>query len=162
NPDGTFGIHAHFDVGPNYHAVDFPNYSSTDADEYLVPSSQAFGGESIAEVACVPTATRKCQFPDYPGTVSWKIGFQVYRDAPVGPEGSELSGQDQDKCEAAEFAGTGTCRHRFDKTRKDYFHYVLYAHTRGVVKSADPNSPDFHVPRGSSGIADVAGGDVLV
>ena len=151
-----------FDVGPNYHGVDLPNYSSTAADEYLVATAQARGGESITESPCVPTAALTCQFPDFPGTVSWKIGFQVYRDAPVADTGAELSGAAEDACEALEIAGTGSCRHRFDEIRKEYFHYVLYAHARGVEKSTDPNSPEFHVPRGSSGIADMPGGDALV
>jgi len=42
NPDGTKGIRAHFDAGPAYHSVDAA-YASTDADEYLVPSTQARG-----------------------------------------------------------------------------------------------------------------------
>src|SRR5262249_20725555 len=137
-------------------------YSSTDADEYIVPSAQARGGESIAETACVSTAMHNCQFPDFPGTVSWKIGYQVYRDAPVAPNGGELRAVDENACETAERAGTGICRKRFDPIRMDYFRYVLYVHARGVEKSADPQSPNFHVPRGSSGIADLPGADAMV
>src|SRR5262245_59750595 len=162
NPDGLPGINAHFDVGPNYHGVDLPNYSSTVADEYVIGSDQARGGESIKEVSCDPAATPSCQFPAFPGTVNWKAGFQVYRDAPVAADGSELGAADENACEAAEFAGTGICRHRFDRNRRDYFHYVLYSHARGVPKSTDRNSADFHVPRGSSGTADLPGGDAMV
>ena len=162
NPDGTAGIRAHFDAGPAYHSVDATAYASTDADEYLVPSILARGGESIVETACVPSATRTCQFPAFPGTVSWKIGFQLYRDAPVDADGAQLTPAGQDACEASKAAGTGGCRQRFDSIRKDFFHYVLYAHARGIPKSTDPASPDFHVPRGSSGIGDLPGGDALV
>ena len=92
--DGPSGIKVHFDVGANYHGVG-PDYASTDADEYIVPAASARGGESILEVPCVedPTAMPPgtCQFPDYPGTVSWKIGYQLYRDAPVAADGSDLS-----------------------------------------------------------------------
>ncbi len=162
NPDGITGIRAHFDAGPAYHSVDAA-YASTDADEYLVPSTQARGGESIAETACVPSATQTCQFPAFPGTVSWKIGFQLYRDAPVAAaDGAELTPAEEDACEASKAAGTGSCRQRFDSNRKDFFHYVLYAHARGIPKSTNPASPDFHVPRGSSGIGDLPGGDALV
>ncbi len=159
NPDGTTGIRAHFDAGPAYHSIDATAYASTDADEYLVPSILARGGESIVETACMPSATRTCQFPDFPGTVSWKIGFQLYRDAPVAADGAELTPAEEDACEASKAAGTGGCRQRFDSIRRDFFHYVLYAHARGIPKSTDPASPDFHVPRGSSGIADLPGGD---
>jgi hypothetical protein len=62
----------------------------------------------IREIACVPdhdgdpdTPEIHCQFPDYPGTVSWKIGFQLYRDAPVGPGGEELTPAEQDTQQTA-------------------------------------------------------------
>ena len=58
-------------------------------------------------------------------------------------------------------AGTD-CRQRFDTNRRDLFHYLLYAHARGMPKSTDPASPDFHVPRSSSGISDLPGGDGMV
>src|SRR5476651_2691364 len=95
NPDGRTGIKVHFDVGPFYHFLGTP-YRSTDADRYLVNPFLARGGESLTEVACVPSATLKCQFPDYPGTLSWKIGFQLVRDAIVGPFGEQLSKAERD------------------------------------------------------------------
>src|SRR5258706_10216658 len=73
NPDGLDGITLHLDVGAGYHAAG-PSYSSTEADDYLVPADLARGGESIVETACVTSGTLTCQFPGYPGTVSWKIG----------------------------------------------------------------------------------------
>ena len=33
----------------------------------------------------------QCIFPDYPGTVGWKIGFLALRNAPVGDDGQELN-----------------------------------------------------------------------
>ena len=54
----------------------------------------ARGGESIKEVACVEDtqtpARWACQFPAYPGTVMWKIGFQRYKEAFVHDDGTEL------------------------------------------------------------------------
>jgi hypothetical protein len=141
-------IHVHFDVGNHY--------QSGEAGPYIVPGSLARGGESILERACDPERVLNCQFPGYPGTVSWKIGFQLYRDALVADDGSELS--PEGVCPVG-----NTChRRRFDQVRKDIFRYTLFAHARGIPKSVDPASPDFHVPRGSSGVSDLPGGDSMV
>ena len=84
------GIRLHMDLGPAYVAGV--------AADYVVPATLARGGEEITEVACV---SEGCQFPDYAGTVSYKIGTQIYRDAPVGPEGQELLPDAQEAQEAA-------------------------------------------------------------
>src|SRR5207248_8442992 len=51
NPDGSTGIRVHIDPGPHYHAAG-PAYASADVDEYLVPASEARGGEAILEKRC--------------------------------------------------------------------------------------------------------------
>ncbi|MEP6594107.1 MAG: hypothetical protein ABJC51_10465, partial [Acidobacteriota bacterium] len=107
----------------------------------------------IKEVACVGI---KCQFADYPGTVSFQIGYQLYRNAPVGAQGQELSPTDQNAC------FTARCRRRFDRNREGLFHYILYAHARGIPKSTDKSSPDFHVPKSSSGVSTLPGSNVMV
>ena len=163
NPDGRPGIKAHFDVGPFYHFLGAA-YRSTEADRYLVPWFRARGGEAIKEVACVPSATLKCQFPDFPGTVSWKIGFQLVRDAIVGPFGEQLTqaeldrwnrDNDHDWRRDRDFRGLHcdaytdqddpdpnnedcrrTVRHAI---AQGIFHYLLYAHARGMPKSVDPH-----------------------
>ena len=67
------GIRVHFDVGDieAYHSLgvitrpDFvDDYTSDEADNYLVPTAQARGGEVIKEVACNP-AKPNCHFPDF-------------------------------------------------------------------------------------------------
>lgn len=98
NADGVPGISVHFAVGSplGYHGLGGA-YTSLDADSYLVPEALARGGEIIKEVACVSTPTRPCQFPDYPGTVSWKIGYQFLRDAPVRSDGGGNSPRSRSK-----------------------------------------------------------------
>jgi hypothetical protein len=80
------GITPHFDVGDltSYHNLGViphtdwvDDYTSTAADPYLV-SSNARGGEVVDELACSGSITT-CQFPDFPGTVAWKAGMQLYR-----------------------------------------------------------------------------------
>jgi hypothetical protein len=192
------GIRPHFDVGnvADYHSLGVvphtdwvDDYTSTEADHYLVgngvgsnATTLATGGEFVKERACNPL-TPGCQFPAYPGTVSWKLGLQVIRDQPVGDGGQEIS---SDPADANYFDwSAGTQRKRFDPARGDLFHYVLYAHARGRAKSlpclvsghpapydvsgtsCTTNNPDFeplqyHAPSSTSGIADLPGGDVLI
>lgn len=164
------GVTPHFDVGdltayhnrPTVVHVDWiDDYSSTVADSYLVPSAHARGGEVAKEVACDP-AVPTCQFPDFPGTVSWKTGLQLYRDAPVGDQGQELNSDLTDPNNPGFHWNDGARRRRFDRDRFGLFHYVLNAHARGKPKSDQPESPDFHVPLSSSGVADLPGGNALV
>jgi hypothetical protein len=189
----SHGITPHFDVGdvPAYHNLgasytcsDPVGHPECNADPYLVPSAYARGGETIKERACAaddPTVTVQCEFPAFPGTVGWKVGLQLYRDAPVGDNGEELT--------VAQVENTwqsGSHRRRFDRVRKDYFHYALYGHARGKPKSNLPcldssvpptptaygpdgtcsapltNNPDYHVPLSVSGVADLPGGNVLI
>ena len=193
------GIRAHFDVGnvTSYHGLGVVNhtdwvddYGSTVADQYLVGNgvlsniaSLARGGEIITETACDPSEPW-CQFPDFPGTVGWKFGFQLHRDRLVGDAGEEIS---LDPAHPDYFDwNAGTHRRRFDPGRRGVFHYLLYAHARGTPRSLPclvhdfpspydsnngtacntPNpdfNPDFyHVPTTAGGIADLPGGNLLV
>ncbi len=151
------------------------------ADGYLVQSGYR-GGEIIEESACTvdPNNPNLCQFPQWPGTVGWPLGFQLHRDAPVGNNGEELS-LAQVQTWATDL--NSLHRRRFDVNRFDYVHYVLAAHARGTPVSTFPclngttpvdydqngmcgspltDNADFHIPRSVSGIADLPGGDVLM
>src|SRR5262249_22026195 len=151
------------------------DYTSMQADGYLVPSMYAHGGELIKETACV-SGPVTCQFPDFPGTISWKLGLQLYRDQPVDDDGHEISLHIGD---ANYFDwNAGTHRRRFDRNRFGLVHYLLYAHARGKPLSDLPclvngvpgpyptgttctptnptdtvtNNPGFHVPSSASGV----------
>ena len=146
------GITPHFDVG------DKAAYGATyghDADAYLVGLG-ARGGEQIVERPCVETATVKCQFPNHPGTVAWKWGFQEYRDAPVGSLGEDrgvfnLTPAQQAYCQAnphGTIDGLACDRRRFDRVRSSLFHYALYAHARARPVSPFPcRVPVTNVPK---------------
>jgi hypothetical protein len=132
--------------------------------------------------APLPCATQvTCQFPDFPGTVGWKSGYRFYRDEPLNYRktrtvtiGSQTytvdNGPDERACFLAEtdLNPNGTpnvttnCRRRFSHARKDLFHWVLFAHTVGIPKSNDPQSPLYHQPKNMSGIGDFNGSDLLV
>ena len=141
-------IRVHFDVGDKgaYHDLgvvtrpDFvDDYTSTEADSYLIPAALARGGEMITEVACDPTKP-SCHFPDYPGTVPWKLGLQAHRDAPVDDAGTEIIPVAQGELSVSFEYGNGDAaiwngRRRFDPERRGLFKYLLYAHARGNPKS---------------------------
>ncbi len=116
----------------------------------------------MPETACTPAASPgagtpevACQFPDYPGTVVWKTGFEQYKEQ------------------------------LFDANRKDSFRFAFYAHAKaspkstipclgdaGAVAGLDPltgecadgalPNPLVHVPAGVSGSGELNGGDFLV
>ena len=187
------GIRPHFDVGDvtayfaeDGHACDIGEVVC-DARQYLVPSEQARGGELIKERACDPASGITCQFPDYPGTVGWKLGVQLQKDAPVGDDGEELTKDEVQlwgSATAPQAIDARTHRRRFDRDRSNFFHYLLYAHARGKPKSDLPcldqsgnpstydittpsnsctrNNPLFHVPSSTSGIADLPGNTAMI
>jgi hypothetical protein len=190
NPDGSYGIRAHFDVGnidPGgpyrslgvVHRADWvSDYTSTEADEYLVPSHLARGGEIIEERKCVPSETVTCLFPDYAGVVGWKLGAEALKYAPVGDDGEELTAAQMDGWLSGQ-----TQRRRFDLSRAGLFHYLLYAHARGTPRSLFPcldgdgkpapydlldgtscttHNPDLRKPTSASGIADLPGITALI
>lgn len=183
NPLGPDGISIHFDLGEAY-----PN---GDADEYIIRGAGlARGGDAVDEQATVCTRGESdppwtCQYSDYPGTVGWKTGFALLRDAVIGSTPPPAAGE-LDPCDGPGNEGPGEgCERRFDRTRKDIFRYAFFAHAVGLPVSelpcldeddepadGDPatglcqaplrSNPAFHTPRTNTGVGDFPGGDVLV
>jgi hypothetical protein len=190
NPNGTTGIKVHFDVGSHYQ----DGIATNPAAPYVIPFTHADGsactpppllpdtsdhtfdnnclargGEAIVETACQPNAANNfhCQFPAYRGVVGWKTGFRFLRDQPLDDPTTLAN---ESNCTTA----PNSCTRRFDRNRKDIFHYALFAHALGVQRLDDPNtepdesvlgSPLTPVPVGVSGTGDgggSGGGDVMV
>ncbi len=174
NPDSSPGINVHFDVGNSY--------PPGEADPYIIRDTSpglARGGEAIDETVTVCARGPEdppwvCQFSAYPGTVGWKTGFKFLRDQllntppPLTPEGD-------DPCDAGGNDESGAaCERRFDRNRKDMFHYILSVHALGlpmatclnqdetVNAECQQNDPKFHVPRTNSGAGDFPGGDGML
>ncbi|HXV68794.1 MAG TPA: Ig-like domain-containing protein, partial [Nitrospira sp.] len=167
---GAKGIRVHFDVGSlaSYQAFGIVQHSDW-VDDYTLPvglnnkylvgngilnnvASLARGGEIIKETACTydPVNNPFCHFPDYPGTVLWKLGLQAYRDAMVDDDGIELTvdlvnGEYKLKYHPEEPEDppvyfnwndpSHTQRRRFDPKRKGLFRYLLNAHARAMPRS---------------------------
>lgn len=138
-PDPADKVAVHFDVGPAlglaYRAALGPG-----PDRYIiVGEGLARGGERIHETACIEDTepgTPPCRFPGFKGVVSWPAGFQFLALAPVAADGAELL--DPAAAGWCESNIPTACRRRFDLDREGVFHYLLYAHARGVRKSNFP------------------------
>ena len=179
------GVNAHFDVGlddagdDRYPAALSPasvpcsTLATWSLGCAIVPAAQARGGELVTEASCGTDPV--CQFPEHPGTVGWKSGYQYYRDAPVSSTGGQLSAAQEAAWEdSCELSGTCPPRRRFDANRMDFFHYSLWAHALGLPKASclkvdgtpdttcQQTNPDYHVPVRSSGFGDVGGADSLI
>jgi len=107
NPDGMGGIRAHFDVqNPGT-----PLAERYAADPYIIPAELGEGGDVVNERSgatfCTTYSVESCQFPNQPGLVSWKKGFQHIKQARVPP---------------------GLTKVYFSHTRNFIFHYALAAH----------------------------------
>ena len=153
-PNGFCPINVHWDVGRNYPGA-IPSVSQCKSNWTpacaIVPPALARGGDRIEETAC----TAPCNFPDFPGTVGWKTGFQFLRDQP-------LNYPDEASCVAA----GALCQRRFDANRFHIFKYGLIAHATAVPREDDPATPydETRAPRSISGVADGGhgGGDFMV
>jgi hypothetical protein len=154
---GQCPINVHFDVGANaaFQSPADPTVCSASStwtpDCAIIPGALGKGGNAIPETPCLANghtpSGAACAFPGFSGVVGWKNGFRAYRDAPI----------DRSHGGAACTAGQGGCEPRMLRTRKDIFHYVLFAHALGYGSPSNPL-----VPRKNSGIADSGGGDVMV
>ncbi len=174
-PSGFSPVAVHFDVGPELGAAYRAALQPTGADRYIVAGAAATGGETIQEQVYP-------RFPTTPGTVSWPTGYQMYVHSPVAEDGGELTPEQIAACfdsgtPGDPGTGVNECRRRFDKNRQGLFHYVLYAHARGVPKSDLPcvdatgtpvpagaggacavgPNPDYYLPKGVSGVAELPG-----
>jgi X-X-X-Leu-X-X-Gly heptad repeat protein len=89
------------------------------------PAALATG--AIQEQTCTDTTDASgnpvsCEYPNQPGLVGWKAGFEFLKNQP-------LNYKDETSCEQAL---SGPCIRRFQHGRKDSYHYALFAHAVGL------------------------------
>jgi hypothetical protein len=105
------GVSVHFDLG----ATAGTTYAD---DSYVIQGGT--GGNAISESAVVCTETQGsplCEFPDQP-VVGWKAGFLFVKDNPSVPG-----------------SNPAIPLGNFQAGRANSYHYVLFGHTLGSVKS---------------------------
>lgn len=83
-------------------------------------------GNTIQEQTCTDSAGALCPYPNQPGIVFWKTGFESIKNQP-------LNYPDEASCEAA---ANGTCFRDFQHGRKDSYHYALFANAVGLPEWA--------------------------
>jgi X-X-X-Leu-X-X-Gly heptad repeat protein len=108
SPKGTNGTNLHVIPGN-------PEY----------PAALATG--AIQEQTCTDTTDSSgnlvlCEYPNQPGLVGWKDGFEFLKNQP-------LNYPDETSCEQAL---SGPCIRRFQHGRKDSYHYALFGHAAGL------------------------------
>src|SRR5215469_7804496 len=89
------------------------------------PAALATG--AVQEQTCTDTTDASgnpvlCEYPNQPGLVGWKDGFNFLKNQP-------LNYPDETSCEQAL---NGPCIRRFQHGRKDSYHYALFAHAAGL------------------------------
>jgi hypothetical protein len=99
-------INVHFIPGNPGYLAQYPQYATG----------------AIQEQTCSDTANSLCPFPNQPGIVGWKAGFESLKQQP-------LNYSDEATCVAAL---NGPCIRRFQHGRKDSYHYALFAHALGL------------------------------
>ena len=92
-------------------------------------------GNAIQETTCTDNLSASppvfCAFPNQPGVVGWKAGFEYLKFQPLNyPD--ELSCETQTPPGGT--AGSGPpCIRRFQHGKKDSYHYALFGHALGVA-----------------------------
>jgi hypothetical protein len=82
-----------------------------------------FATGAIQEQTCTDTGNPVvCPYPNQPGVVGWKAGFEFLKNQP-------LNYPDETSCEQAL---NGPCIRRFQHGRKDSYHYAVFAHAVGL------------------------------
>jgi len=139
-------IWVHFDVANLYQN----EYCLGSTRSFIVPAAHSKGGEVIEEssLRCplIATADNDCAYDVGYSVLSYKTGFRLVRD------GFQLL---QSGVPVVNFP------RRFERNRKDIFHYGLFAHAlAGPFNSqGQPLSTD---PASTSGVGDRPGGDFMV
>jgi len=142
----TNGINLHFDVGANYQGNQA--LCGNGPCSFIIPAAYGSGGSDIPEstLLCQSTAAHACDYNQPYPVLSFEYGFASVRD------GNQLLGI------PAHFA----------QSRKDIFHYSLFAHALAGPFNAQgqPINPftlqPTNTPLSYSGIAQKPGGGFMV
>ena len=133
NADGTCNTTNGYSFYPSASALTMLTnaFSRKGTNVHIIPGNPAYPAAlstgAIQEQACTDTTDASgnpvlCEFPNQPGLVGWKDGFEFLKNQP-------LNYPDENSCEQAL---SGPCIRRFQHGRKDSYHYALFAHGAGL------------------------------
>jgi X-X-X-Leu-X-X-Gly heptad repeat protein len=133
NADGTCDTTNGYSFNPPASALTMLTnaFSRQETTLHLIPGNPAYPAAlatgAIQEQTCTDTTDASgnpvlCEYPNQPGLVGWKDGFEFLKNQP-------LNYPDETSCEQAL---NGPCIRRFQHGRKDSYHYAVFAHAAGL------------------------------
>jgi len=133
NADGTCNTTKGYSFYPSASAVTMLTnaFSRKGTNLHIIPGNPGYPAAlatgAIQEQTCTDTTDASgnrvlCEFPNQPGLVGWKDGFEFLKNQP-------LNYPDETSCEQAL---SGPCIRRFQHGRKDSYHYALFGHAAGL------------------------------
>ena len=133
NADGTCNTTNGYSFSPPANALTkLTNaFSRKGTDVHIIPGNPAYPAAlatgAIQEQTCTDTTDASgnpvlCEYPNQPGLVGWKAGFEFLKNQP-------LNYPDETSCQQAL---NGPCIRRFQHGRKDSYHYALFGHAAGL------------------------------
>jgi X-X-X-Leu-X-X-Gly heptad repeat protein len=133
NADGTCNTTNGYSFYPSASALTMLTnaFSRKGTNVHINPGNPAYPAAlatgAIQEQTCTDTTDASgnpalCEYPNQPGLVGWKDGFEFLKNQP-------LNYPDETSCEQAL---SGPCIRRFQHGRKDSYHYALFAHAAGL------------------------------
>jgi len=133
NTDGTCNTTNGYSFYPSANALTMMTnaFSPQETNLHLIPGNPGYPAAlatgAIQEQTCTDSKDLQgnpvlCEYPNQPGLVGWKAGFEVLKNQP-------LNYPDETSCEQAL---NGPCIRRFQHGRKDSYHYALFAHAAGL------------------------------
>ncbi len=133
NSDGTCDTTNGYSFYPSASALTTLTnaFSPKATNLHLIPGNPGYPAAlatgAIPEQTCTDTTDASgnpvlCEYPNQPGLVGWKAGFEFLKNQP-------LNYPDETSCEQAL---SGPCIRRFQHGRKDSYHYALFAHAAGL------------------------------
>jgi uncharacterized repeat protein (TIGR01451 family) len=133
NADGTCNTMNGYSFSPLPNALTMLTsaFSRKGTNLHIIPGNPgypaAIGTGAIQEQTCTDTTDASgnqilCPFPNQPGIVGWKAGYEFLKNQP-------LNYPDETSCQQAL---SGPCIRRFQHGRKDSYHYAVFAHAVGL------------------------------
>ena len=133
NADGTCDTKNGYSFFPSANALTMLTnaFSRKGTNLHIIPGNPGYPATlatgAMQEQTCTDTTDASgnpllCEYPNQPGLVGWKDGFEFLKNQP-------LNYPDETSCEQAL---SSPCIRRFQHGRKDSYHYALFAHAAGL------------------------------
>ena len=135
NADGTCDTTNGYSFSPSASTLTMLTnaFSRQATNVHIIPGNPGYPAAlatgAIKEQTCTDSTDASgnpvlCEYPNQPGLVGWKNGFEFLKNQPINY-------LDENSCLQAL---NGPCIRRFQHGRKDSYHYALFAHAAGLAE----------------------------